>query len=612
MKTPRYKKMQLPGYISEALCMLKPPENIKVSEWAHRHRMLDSKTSAIPGTWNNTLTPYLVGIMDEFNNYETSEIVFVKPTQVGGTEAILNCMGYCIDQDPAPMMVVYPTDELAKSISKNRIVDGLIQLSDTLSTKYNPDSPWNELQFDSMYLTLEGSNSPSKLASKPIRYLFLDETDKYPGASKKEAEPISLAKERTKTFHNKKIFMTSTPTLRTGHIWKALESCDIEKHYFVPCPRCGEFIELKFAQIQFPNEEGMSYADRAEFATYICQSCGGIIKDSDKQLMLNCGKWKTVKEGTRKATKVGFWMNTLYSPFVRFSEIVKEFLSSKDDPEKFQNFVNSWLAEPWEDTKLKTSSDLVLERQTEAEEFIVPDDALLLTAGVDVQESSLYWTIRAWGKYLTSYNIAHGQSYSFADIERIMNIEYEKENGDKMVVNLCLVDSGDQTDAVYDFCAINSDWAIPVKGSSKTLDSHYKISKVNKTDSRAYGMRLVIVDGGKYKDMIAGRMQRPNGRGSWMVYSGCDREYAEQVTAEHKVNVRLGNGKTALKWVPKVSHADNHYLDAEVYAFAAADMLGARTIHLERIEEETPKTEETKQNTPEEEWIRKQEGWING
>lgn len=611
MSSVRITKYRIPDYISTALEMLKPPENLTVSEWAVKHRKLDNKSSAIPGSWSNSITPYLTGIMDEFNNYETEEIVFVKPTQVGGTEAILNCVGYCIDQDPAPMMIVYPTDDLARSISKNRIQDSLIALSDSLCRKFDEDSPWNELQFDSMYLTIEGSNSPSKLASKPIRFLFLDEVDKYPAASKKEAEPISLARERTKTFHNKKIFITSTPTLKTGHIWKEKENADCEKHYFVPCPHCGEYIELKFAQIHFPNEEGMSYADRAEFATYVCQECGCIIKDSDKPIMLNRGRWQTVSQKTTYSRKVAFWINTLYSPFVRFSDVAKEFLKSKDDPDVFQNFVNSWLAEPWEDTKLKTNADLVLERQTDVEQYMVPEDTVLLTGGVDVQETSLYWTIRAWGKYLTSQNIAHGQVFSFADIERIMNLEYETESGRRMLVNMCLVDSGDQTDAVYDFCAYNSDWAVPVKGASKSLDTHYRISKVNKSDSRAYGMKLVIVDGGKYKDMIAGRMARPNGRGSWMVYKDCDRDYAEQVTAEHKVNVKLGSGKNALRWTKKSSHADNHYLDAEVYAFAAADMLGARTIHMETEEVHTAPPQTTDSPSPEEEWIRKNEGWMN-
>jgi phage terminase large subunit GpA-like protein len=142
--------------------------------------------------------------------------------------------------------------------------------------------------------------------------------------------------------------------------------------------------------------------------------------------------------------------------------------------------------------------------------------------------------------------------------------------------------------------------------------SHYKMSKVNKESSKAYGMNLVMVDGGKYKDMIAGRMQKESGSGSWMVYQGCDEEYAKQVTAEHKVNVKNGNN-SRLEWVKKSSHADNHYLDAEVYAMAAADILGVRTLHLQSVETETKvELKENNQHAPEEKWIKEHESWLKG
>lgn len=605
-----FRRYEVTEYQKEALKFLKPPEDITVSEWADKYRILDAKTSAMPGPWRTEQTPYLKGIMDEFNNYETEEIVYIKPTQVGGTECLQNMAGYIIQQDPAPTMIVYPTDKLAESISENRL-QPMIKAAPTLKKRFlENESSKLELQFDGMYLTLAGSNSPSSLASKAIRFLFLDEVDKYPGASKKEADPISLARERTKTFHNRKIFITSTPTLKTGHIWKAKEDADIEKHFFVPCPHCGEYIEFKWKQVHFPKEEGMSLADRAEFASYVCQECGCVITDQDKPDMLRLGEWRTVKQNTKFVRKVAFWMNTLYSPFVRFSEVVKEFLKSKDDPEQLQNFVNSWLAEPWEDTKLKTNADLVMERQTEYEELVVPDWAKMLTGGVDVQENCLYWTIRAWGSYLTSQNIAHGQAFSFQEVERVMNLEYQMPDGTPMVVALALIDSGYNADLVYDFCVSNSDWALPSKGSSNPMLSHYKMSTVNKTDSRAFGMNLVLVDTGKYKDMIVGRMKKKNGSGSWMVYAGCDREYAEQVTAEHKVNVKMGNGKVKQEWQLKTSHADNHYLDCEVYALAAADALGVRSLYLNDVKEE-PQVKQEKQYAPEESWISQHEGnWV--
>ena len=199
------KKYQISQYLKDALQQLRPPEDLSVSEWAQKYRILDSKVSAIPGPWRNDKTPYLKEIMDELLNYETEEIIFCKCTQVGGTEVELNLLGYVIQQDPSPAMVVYPTDKLGESIAENRIVP-MIKNSPSLERLYNePRAQKLERQFDGMYLTIAGSNSPSSLASKAIKYLFLDEVDKYPGASKKEADPVSLAKERTKTFANRKI-----------------------------------------------------------------------------------------------------------------------------------------------------------------------------------------------------------------------------------------------------------------------------------------------------------------------------------------------------------------------------------------------------------------------
>ena len=468
------------------------------------------------------------------------------------------------------------------------------------------------MQFEGMYLTISGANSPSSLASRAIKYLFLDEVDKYPGASKKEADPISLAKERTKTFANRKIYMTSTPTIKSGHIWKNLLDCDVEKHYFVPCPHCGEMIELKFANLQFPKkEEDLTASDRADQAVYVCQECGCVINDQHKAQMLRYGEWRIVKENNSARRKIGYWISVLYSPFVRFSEIALEWINSQGDNERLQNFINSWLAEPWEDTRLTTSADVVLERQTEFDEFTVPTWAKFLTGGVDVQETCIYYTIRAWGNFITSQNICHGQAMSWADIERVMNYGYLKENGEQLVVSLCLIDSGFDTDAVYDFCANNSDWALPVKGSSRVMTEHFHLSKINKTDSKAYGMNLCVVDGGKYKDMIAARMKKDNGRGAWMVYNGCDMEYAKQVTAEHKVQIKRGEQLVQV-WELKASHTDNHYLDTEVYAFAGADILGVRSMHLmeeQKVEEKKERPKE-QQESPEESWIKANEDWI--
>lgn len=594
---------------------LKPEQKLTVSQWAEQNRELDS-SSNIQGRWSNDATPYMTEIMDCMNDQAVREIYFCKSSQIGGTEALINMLLYIIAMQPAPAMIVYPTDDLAKEISNNRLKPAFRLTKAVKKLFRETKSKELELRFASMTLFLNGANSPSKLASRPIKYLFFDEIDKMPGASKKEASPYNLAKERTKTYiSQRKIYACSTPTLRNNYIWNLHTNCEEVRHYFVPCPECGKLIELKFKQILFVKDDDkvMSIEERAKTAIYVCQECGCGIRDADKPKMLREGKWVAIKKrGIGKPKTVGFWINSLYSIFLKWSDIAEEFLKDKDDPEELQNFTNSWLGEPWEETKLKTNEETVMERQTDFPEFLVPAWAKFLTAGVDVQETSLYYTIRAWGEFTTSQLVTHGQVLHFADIEEIMNSEFETEDGRKMIVRLALIDSGFQPDATYDFCLNNAEWALPVKGSSNPMQGRYKISKINKEGSSAYGMQLIIVDGGQFKDSIASRMRRPNGNGSWMVFQGIDEEYCKQVTAEHKVSERQANGQTRLVWKEKYSHADNHYLDCEVYDMAAAEICGVRSLHLqeEKKEQSTRPAENRNERSDEEIWIQRQEGWL--
>lgn len=594
--------------------ILQQADNLTVSQWAEKYRILDD-SSNLSGRWSNSITPYLVEIMDSFNDPDIRRIYLCKAAQLGGTSALINILCYIIMNSPAPTMIVYPNDDLAKDISNDKLKPAFRLIPEVRKLFMENSSKELRLKFKPMVLYLRGAGSPSKLASKEIKYLFFDEIDKMGGASKKEASPYNLALERTKTYRpQEKVFACSTPTLKTNYIWDLHDNADEVRHYFVKCPHCGEMIEFVFKQIIFAKDEHhvMSNYERAQTATYVCQECGCEILDSDKPKMLREGEWRAVKKrGVGKAKSVGYWISSLYSIFVKWADAAEEWLNSYQDPEKKQNFVNSWLAEPWEDTKLNTSRELVHDRETELPEFIIPSWAKLLTGGVDVQENSLYYSIRAFGNFSTSQNITHGQVLSFGDIEKVMNGEYETEDGRKMIVNLALIDSGYQADATYDFCINNSDWALPCKGASNEMDSRYRISKVDKSSSRAYGMQLVIVDGGKYKESIASRMRRENGSGSWMVFKNCDDEYADQVTSEQKIIEKAANGSRQTKWVLKKSHAANHYLDCEVYSFAAAEILGVRNLHLyeQKSDANTYQSAQSSQ-PPEEEWIQRQDDWL--
>ena len=618
MRRFRVKPFSAPAWIMPAIQSLRPKICVPASQWAEENRVMPD-TNAIPGPMRNSLTPYLVEIMDAAtSNSSLEQLIFVKSAQTGGTTAAENILGCLIDQQPAPAMIVYPSDDLAERTVDAKFLP-MIRGCKVLSGKYRESlSSKLRLKFSAMTVYLTGANSPADLSSTNIRYLFLDEVDKFPGASKKESDPVSLAIERTKSYaSNRFIFMTSTPTLRTGRIWRAKEDADAEKHYFVPCPHCGQFIELKFAQLKWPSKEEVpDITERSGRACYACQACGGIVTDRERAAMVQNGRWQFVRKNTSSPQSVAYWISTLYSPFTSFVKIAREAIQSADDPERMQNFKNSWLAEPWEPAIAQTSADLVMKRQTDCPAWSLPPWTKLLTGGVDVQHGSLYWTIRAWGPGMTSQNVAHGQALSMAEVERVMNTAFLTPDGQTMMVELALVDSGDQTDAVYEFCMHNSDWARPCKGVS-SLQGMYRISTVNKPGSRANGLQLVLVYGDSYKDMIAARMQRDNGTGSWMVHKDCDLDYANQVTAEQKVPKR-SSGTLAFTWEPKTSHAANHYLDCEVYAAAAADIMEVRSFLVpdplqDAIYNSSPENfpaPETPPPAPEQDWIQKYESWL--
>ena len=210
---------------------------------------------------------------------------------------------------------------------------------------------------------------------------------------------------------------------------------------------------------------------------------------------------------------------------------------------------------------------------------------------------------------MTSWGITHGQAFSWTELEGIMNRVFHKENGEPVLINLAAIDSGDQTDEIYDLCVMAQDWLVPIKGSSRPMLQRFKVSLIDRVNSKAHGMRLYIVDGGQYKDMIAARLNRPNGRGSFMVHNNCDEDYAEQLCSEEKVPAKNGG----FIWQPKTSHINNHFLDCEVYASLAADLLSVR--YLEDIQatqsfgrEESRQTESLVQNS--ESWIHTPQNWL--
>lgn len=579
-------------WFPEELEAFKPPERYTVSEWADNFRVLTS-VSAEPGRWRTNRTPYLKEPMDRFTDPLIEKIVLCFGAQLGKTETELNMIGYALDQTSSPTMMVYPTDTIAKFASDKR-VQPMIKSIKSISDKFDENSKLLELDFNNgNYMVLVGANSPSSLSSRSIKYLFFDEIDKYPAFAGKEADPIKLAAERTKTFVDKKIVMVSTPTVESGNIWQAFMSANERRQYYVPCPHCGVPQTLKFKQIKWSEEHNDNADMIRDTAYYECEHCGERIYDKHKMEMLRSGEWRAVNESQSKVRSVSYHLSSIYSPWVTFGDVAYEFKNSKGTPATLMNFINSWLAEPWKSSKTKSTQNLEF-TQSNYPCGVVPDKAVLLIASVDVQLDHFWWEVRAYAPGVKSYLIDYGQASTWEDLEEIIiNREYPSEYGEARQVMKAGIDSGFRTDEVYQFCSRFPEVCIPLKGSSNhtTMTAPYTMTSLEK--GVVGGLKLYVLNTDYWKDFIFARMIRPaNEDGTIHLYKKCPQEYSDHLRSEEKQEIRnVKTGAVTVQWKPLTSHPVNHLLDTCTYNAAVADIAGVKYLIEPEAYEETEEVE---------------------
>ena len=97
------------------------PPQMTVSDWADRYRKLSKESSAEAGQWKTSRAEYQREMMNAISDDDVETVVFMTSSQVGKSEILNNTLGYYIDYDPAPILFVQPTEDMAKSYSNDRI-----------------------------------------------------------------------------------------------------------------------------------------------------------------------------------------------------------------------------------------------------------------------------------------------------------------------------------------------------------------------------------------------------------------------------------------------------------------------------------------------------------
>ncbi|ABK45390.1 phage terminase GpA [Magnetococcus marinus MC-1] len=565
---------------------LKPDPLLTVSEWADANRMLSSVASGEPGPWRTSRTPYLKEIMDCLSPSSSVErVVFMKGAQLGGTEAGLNWIGYVIQQAPGPMLLVQPTVETAKRNSKQRIdplIEGSAALRQIVKDPRSRDSGNTVLskEFPGGILMMTGANSAVGLRSMPIRFLFMDEIDGYPGDADGEGDPVALAVQRTVTFANRKILMVSTPTIKGYSRIEAAYAESDQRKFYVPCPHCGEFQVLVWAQVKWNKGERQA-------AFYECEFCHAPIQDYQKSQMFREGVW--LAEGDGDGRTAGFHLSSLYSPhgWTSWGDVAVEHGQVYKDPPRLKTWTNTKLGETWEEDADRVDGEGLMARR-EAWGELLPADVAVLTAGVDVQDDRLEIEIVGWGRdeesWSIDYRVLWGDPSSPAVWEDLDNLlRYPRPHSRQlpdMTIRAAAIDTGGHhTLKSYAFCRSRQGrriWAIKGRGGMGVPIWPRKPSTKNKGKVPLF---IVGVDACKEAILSRLRIEEP-GPGFLHFPMQRDADYFKQLTAESVVT-RYHKGRPIREWKKRDSDR-NEALDCRVYAMAALQGLIAMGFRLNR------------------------------
>lgn len=586
---------QLPIIGERVRAGAKPRGLLAVSQWADRYRWINSGTNS-PGRWKTSLTPYLREIMDSLSEHSPVRVVwFQKASGLGGSEVLWNWLSYIMHhlQNKDTLLVVPSLElrdrsfnpRLTKIIEETPVLGELLMSSGTRNRSNRADL----LEYGTRARVIKaGANSPDSLRSDHLPYVIGDEIDAYPWDVGGEGDPMTLIENRQRTFSRAKSYYVSTPTHdNASRVAQGYNSSD-RRQYHVPCPHCDELQVLEWGS---KTGHGLKYRlDRSVEAEaggspqvleawYVCKHCGAEISEGYKTDMLreegHGGRAKWIARRPYIKTVRGYHLNALYAPIglgLGWRIVAQKWVDAQGDTSKMKAFTNTFLGETWTEQGDSIEDISLISRLEDYEDADVPIRRKV--AGVDVQKDRLEASIVGFGveeeAWLLDHIIIPGDT-----TEKAVWDELHDTLVDAGVV-LATIDSGYNTQMVYDFCATRA-WAIPIKGfpgSGRPLIEDERKRKQRLRLRRKKGTMLEPLGVDQGKALIYARLKilKPGpGYVHFPRRPAFDDEYFAQLAAE-KLVTRLKNGRSFSEWI--ALRPRNETLDCLNYALAANRLAG--------------------------------------
>ena len=581
------------------------PKRVDVTTWSERSIILSAKDSAEPGPYRADRTPYAREPMDALSQHSpVEEVVLMWGAQTGKTRIGSNWLGYLVDTNPGPVMIVQPTIDLAKRYSRQRLAP-MIEESPALRVKVRENRSRDDAnttllkEFAGGFMAVAGANSAAGLRSMPVRDLFLDEIDGYPLDVDGEGDPIKLAEARQSTFSRRKRLLTSTPTTKDFSRIESRYLASDRCRYHVPCPHCQELQPLDWGTDKPHGIKWDRDADgRAlpESVRYVCRACGAEIREHHKPAMLAAGRWVASSPGAGRVR--GFQLSSLYSPlgWLSWATLVHEWETAiaaarTGDISLLRVFVNTRLAETFEEQGDRADEHALRKRAADIPLRQVHWGHFVMTAGVDVQGDRLEAYLWAWGRGMERQLVDRavfygdpGQAESdpgspWARLTEWRRTPVLHASGKPVPLLAAMIDSGGHhTHAVYAYarahqhahvhaCKGMSQAGKNILGKPTDQDITWRGTKLKG------GVKLWPIGTDTAKAEIYGRLRTEQpGPGYVHLSRHLPPEVFEQLTSERLVT-KYVKGRPRLEWV-KPAGRRNEALDCAVYALAAAHFAG--------------------------------------
>lgn len=427
----------LEDLIAATAAGVRPPERLTVAEAAEKYRYLNNPGSYV-GYWDNTIAPYLVEPMETLTSTDYIGMIFTGPARTGKSDMFFNWLLHTAKCDPADMMHVLMTMNVARDWSQKdlrRAFRHSPELGKTLSPGRHNQSTHDIRFLSGMHLLVKWPTI-TELSGKTVGRNWISDYDRIPESIDGEGNAYDLTAKRGQTFRrNAMTVAESSPgfeiedaqwAARTKHEAPptkgilALYNRGDRRRWYWRCPHCYNPFEPDFKLIHIPDSH--DHVEAAEASVMACPHCGGILwhdgRDGDpgknelNQVDMGNARW--VRDGqvwipakpgdANKFGSIGgtpfrsdiasFWMKGPSAAFTTWRDLVLKYLKANEEYERtgsqeaLKATINTDQGLPYSPKRLEEGRNWEelkgLARDLGVQ--VVPEGVRFLVATVDVQK----------------------------------------------------------------------------------------------------------------------------------------------------------------------------------------------------------------------------------